>query len=88
MFEKLNREDIYSQVAQIIANQINTNINNIKMESTLDSLSIDSLDRVEIIMKLEETFNIMIKDEDADKLNTIEDIVNYINNNPSDELKE
>jgi acyl carrier protein len=39
-------------------------------------------------MKLEETFNIMIKDEDADKLNTIEDIVNYINNNPSDELKE
>jgi len=78
MVEKLDRADVYSNVAQIIANQINININNIKMESTLDSLSVDSLDRVEIIMKLEEFFNIIIKDEDADKLNTIEDIVDYI----------
>ena len=49
-------------------------------QSTLQDLGADSLDMVEIIMKLEEQFGIEINDEDAEKLHNISDVVDYVQN--------
>ncbi len=69
---------IFSKVASIIAQQINVPEDTLTRESTLDSLGVDSLDRVEIVMKLEEEFGIEIGDEDAEKIQSLEQAVNYI----------
>jgi acyl carrier protein len=49
--------------------------------SFVDDLGADSLDRVELIMALEETFGIEIPDEDAEKIATVQDAVDYIQKN-------
>lgn len=45
----------------------------------VDDLGADSLDQVELVMKLEEDFDIEIPDEDAEKIQTVQDAVSYIN---------
>ena len=47
----------------------------------VDDLGADSLDTVELIMALEEAFEIEIDDEDAEKLQTVADVIKYIENN-------
>lgn len=69
---------IFTEIAKIIASQLSIKENDVKENSTFDELGIDSVDRVEIIMKLEEAFNIEIKDEVADSFKTVKDIVEYI----------
>ncbi|HKR96519.1 MAG TPA: acyl carrier protein, partial [Candidatus Angelobacter sp.] len=49
--------------------------------SFVDDLGADSLDRVELIMSLEETFGVEIPDEDAEKISTVKDAVDYIQKN-------
>jgi acyl carrier protein len=51
----------------------------IQEDSTIESLGADSLDRVEIIMSLEEKFGIEINDEEAEKLSTVRQAVDYVN---------
>ncbi len=48
--------------------------------SFVDDLGADSLDLVELIMAMEEGFDIEIPDEDAEKISTVQDAVNYVNN--------
>jgi acyl carrier protein len=48
--------------------------------SFVDDLGADSLDLVELIMAMEEGFDIEIPDEDAEKITTVQDAVNYVNN--------
>ena len=49
--------------------------------STLDGdLSLDSLDKVELVMKIEENFGLDIPDEEAEKIRTVQDIITYIQN--------
>jgi len=50
------------------------------MEYTPDTLIGNSLERVELVMALEEAFDIEIPDEDAKKLRTVQDAIDYINN--------
>ena len=71
-------EEIYKDVSSLIAEQLHKKIDDIKPDSTLESLGADSLDRVELIMKMEEHFHIEINDEEAEKLNTVDDAVKYI----------
>lgn len=71
--------DTAAKIQTIIAEQLNVSKDAVKPDSTLESLGADSLDRVEIIMKLEEEFGVEIKDEEAEKLNTVEQVVGYIN---------
>lgn len=72
------RQDTYNKVATIIAQQLKIKPEDIHEDSTIESLGADSLDRVEIIMTLEEQFSIEINDEDAEKLSTIRQAVDYV----------
>ena len=56
-------------------------LSDVTMESSfIDDLGADSLDIVDLIMNLEETFNIEIPDSDAEKVATVGDVVDYIKN--------
>jgi acyl carrier protein len=71
--------DIEQKVREIIADQLGENIENITPEkSFVEDLGADSLDVVELIMSFEEEFGIAIPDEDAEKIKTVGDAINYI----------
>jgi acyl carrier protein len=75
----MTREEIFEQVKEVIADRLGVDPDEIKMESRLiEDLGADSLDNAELVMNLEEKFGIEIPDEDQAKIQTIEDIVNYI----------
>ena len=74
--------DIFEKVRGIAAEQLGIDEDKIVMESTfLADLEADSLDIVELMMALEEEFNIEIPDEDVEKLSTVSDVVAYIKEN-------
>lgn len=70
--------ELFNKVQKIIADQLGIEPDTIKLESKIDSLGSDSLDLVEIIMKIEDEFNIEINDADAEKLTTVQETVDYI----------
>lgn len=73
---------MFEKVRDIIAEQLGIEAGDIKMESSfVDDLGADSLDIVELIMALEEEFNMEIPDEEAEKISTVGDVVNYIKQN-------
>jgi len=75
----MTREEIFEQVKEVIADRLGVDPDEIKWESRLvEDLGADSLDNAELVMNLEEKFGIEIPDEDQAKIQTIEDIVNYI----------
>jgi len=70
---------VFEKVKEIIVEQLGVEEDEITMESSfIDDLGADSLDIVELIMALEEEFDIEIPDEDAEKIATVGDAVNYI----------
>ncbi|QJC37208.1 acyl carrier protein [Enterobacteriaceae endosymbiont of Donacia thalassina] len=71
---------ITKRVKKIIINQLGIKKKNIINSSSFkEDLGADSLDTIEIIMALEEEFNIEILDEDAEKITTIQKAIDYIN---------
>jgi acyl carrier protein len=74
-FEK---KDTLQKVVDIIVDKLNMPKENIKSEITFKDLGADSLDIVEMIMSFEETFGIEIKDEDAEKIKTVQGAVDHI----------
>ena len=78
MAAQFARDETFSKVADIIADKLSIEKKRITTESTLADLGADSLDLVEIIMKMEEQFGIEINDEDAENMNTIGQVVDYI----------
>jgi acyl carrier protein len=72
-------ETIESQVKQVIANQLQVNLNDISNDSSfIEDLGADSLDIVELVMAMEEHFNLEIPDDEAERIQTVQDAVNYI----------
>lgn len=70
---------IFEKVRDIIADQLGVDADEITMESSfIDDLGADSLDIVELIMALESEFDMEIPDEDAEKIGTVGDVVEYI----------
>ncbi|WP_460287520.1 acyl carrier protein [Clostridium faecium] len=70
---------MFEKIRERIAEQLSIEEDEIKMESFfIDDLGADSLDIVELIMALEEEFDIEIPDEDAEKISTVGDVVEYI----------
>ncbi len=75
----MSSEEIFEKVKKIIVDQLGVAEGNISLESSfIDDLGADSLDIVELIMALEEEFDIEIPDEDAEKVVTVSDVVDYI----------
>lgn len=73
---------IFEKVQQIISEQLGTDVDDITLESNIvDDLDADSLDVIEMLMMLEEEFDIEIPDKDLDDLNTVGDVVEYIKTN-------
>lgn len=71
--------NIEEKVRTIICEQLSVPEEDVKPEASfVDDLGADSLDLVEMIMAMEETFNISIADEDAEKIRTVQDAIDYI----------
>ena len=77
----MSQGEIYDKILSIISKQLNTPIDTINRDASLDRLGADSLDKVEIVMKLEDEFDIEVSDKDAEKLNTIDDIFQLVSKN-------
>ena len=72
-------EDIDQKVKDIIVEQLGVDAAEVKpAASFVNDLGADSLDTVELVMALEEQFNIQIPDEDAEKIQSVGDAVEYI----------
>lgn len=73
---------VFEKVKKLIVEQLGVEEDDIAMESSfIDDLGADSLDIVELIMALEEEFNLEIPDNEAEKITTVGDAVEYIKNN-------
>jgi len=72
---------IFEKMKKLIADQLDVEENEIKMEASFQNdLDADSLDVVELIMAIEDEFDIEIPDEEAEKISTVKDAVEYIQN--------
>ena len=72
-------ENIEARVKKVIAEKLGVEEASIKNEAAfVDDLGADSLDTVELVMALEEEFNCQIPDEDAEKITTVQQAIDYV----------
>jgi acyl carrier protein len=72
-------KEIIEKVKQIISEQLGVEESEVTPSASfIDDLGADSLDTVELVMALEEAFDIEIPDEDAEKIRTMQDAIDYI----------
>lgn len=73
---------MFEKVKKIIVEQLGVEEDDVKMESSfIDDLGADSLDIVQLIMALEDEFDMEIPDSEVEKISTVGDAVDYIKNN-------
>lgn len=78
----MNEQEIFEKVKAIVVEQLGVEEGNVTNEATfVDDLSADSLDIVELVMALEEEFDLEIPDNEAEKIVTVGDVVKYIEEN-------
>ncbi|MCB5230180.1 MAG: acyl carrier protein [Candidatus Cloacimonas sp.] len=71
--------DIFSKVKEIIVNELSVDEGEVTLEARfIEDLGADSLDTAELIMKFEEDFDLSIPDDEAEKLRSVGDAVNYL----------
>ncbi|MBM3263498.1 MAG: acyl carrier protein [candidate division Zixibacteria bacterium] len=71
-----------ARVKEIIVEQLGVDADQVTEDASfIDDLGADSLDTVELVMALEEEFDIEIPDEDAEKITTVRDAINYLKAN-------
>lgn len=76
--------DIATRVKAIIVDKLGVDENEVTPEASFtNDLGADSLDTVELIMEFEKEFNLSIPDEEAEKIGTVGDAINYITNHSS-----
>jgi len=82
----MNTNEIQSQVTKVVIEQLGVKPEEVTPDASfVDDLGADSLDTVELVMALEEEFEIEIPDEDAEKIVTIKDAVKYISDHAGKE---
>ena len=78
----MSSEEVFEKIKNIIVEQLGVVETSVTLDASfIDDLGADSLDIVELIMALEEEFDIEIPDEDAEKVVTVGDVVDYIKEN-------
>ena len=78
----MSSEEVFEKVKGIIVEQLGVADTAVTMEASfIDDLGADSLDIVELIMALEEEFDLQIPDSEAEKIATVGDVIEYIKNN-------
>ena len=78
----MSTEEVFEKIKEIIVEQLGVAETSVTMEASfIDDLGADSLDIVELVMALEEEFDIEIPDSDAEKVSTVGDVVDYIKEN-------
>jgi len=78
----MSSEEVFEKVKGIIVNQLGVTEASVTLEASfIDDLGADSLDVVELVMALEEEFDIEIPDADAEKVVTVGDVVDYLKEN-------
>lgn len=76
----MSQDDIFARVQKIVKEQLEVELSEVKPESHFaNDLNADSLDTVELVMALEEEFDIEIPDEAAEGITTVQACVDYIN---------
>ncbi|MFC4404612.1 acyl carrier protein [Gracilibacillus xinjiangensis] len=74
--------DTFEKVKQIVVDHLDVDEDKVTLEASFkDDLEADSLDVVELVMELEDEFDMEIADEDAEKIATVGDAVKYIDSN-------
>jgi acyl carrier protein len=77
-----DKKESTDKVKQIISEQLGVDESEVTPSASfVDDLGADSLDQVELVMALEEAFDLEIPDEDAEKIRTVQDAVDYIEKN-------
>lgn len=72
--------DTFERVKKIVVDRLGVEESEVTLEASFkDDLGADSLDIVELVMELEDEFDMEISDEDAEKINTVGEVVEYIN---------
>lgn len=69
---------IFEKLKAIIVDKLSVDENEVTMDASFEDLGADSLDIVEIVMALEEEFDIEISDDEAEQAKTVGDVVNYL----------
>ena len=76
-----NQEEIFGRVQKIVSEQLSVDAGEVKPQASFaNDLGADSLDTVELVMALEEEFDIEIPDEAAEGIATVQDAVDFISN--------
>lgn len=70
--------DIEARVKEVIAEQMALHILGVYNDSTFESLGADSLDQIEIVMAIEDEFGIQIDDDEAEKIQTVQQAIDYV----------
>ncbi|GAB4285253.1 MAG: acyl carrier protein [Coriobacteriia bacterium] len=75
----MEKEEIFDKIKEVIVDQLNVDEDDVTLEASfIDDLGADSLDIVELVMALEESFGISIPDEEAENIKTVGDAVDYV----------
>ena len=76
-----SKEDVIEKVKELISSSLGVSADEVESSSSfIDDLGADSLDIVDLVIAIEKEFDIEIPDEDAEKITTVQDAIDYINN--------
>jgi acyl carrier protein len=82
----MSDKSIEEKVRDIIVEQLSVNAEQVNPDAKfIEDLGADSLDTVELVMAFEEEFSIEVPDEEAEKLQTVGDVIRYVESGPSED---